>query len=111
MGKLTILEFKVSEMKKLLVFLWLALIFASCSKKPIANFYWTPAVPKAGQEVVFTNLSTDATSFSWNFGDMSIGSSRNPKHVYKSAGDYIIDLNASSGLRTDIMTATIRVEQ
>ncbi len=98
-------------MKKLFVFLWLALILSSCGKKPIANFYWTPAVPKAGQEVTFTNLSTDATSFSWNFGDMSIGSSRNPTHIYKNPGEYIIDLSASSGLRSDIMTATIRVDQ
>jgi PKD repeat protein len=105
------LEFNESEMKKLIVLAWLALIFASCGKKPIANFYWTPAVPKAGQEVIFTNLSTDATSFAWNFGDMSTGSSRNPTHIYKNPGEYIIDLSASSGLRSNIMTASIRIGQ
>ena len=97
-------------MKKLFVVFLVLVLLNSCGKKPVANFYWIPAVPIAGQEVIFTNLSTDATSFSWNFGDMSIGSSRNPRHVYKNAGTYIIDLNASSGIRTDIMTATIRVE-
>lgn len=98
-------------MKKLIMSVWLALILSSCGKKPVANFYWLPAVPKAGQEVVFTNLSTDATSFSWNFGDMSIGSSRNPTHIYKNPGEYIIDLTASSGLRSNTMTASIRVSQ
>jgi PKD repeat protein len=67
--------------------------------------------PKTGQEVTFTNLSIGATSYSWNFGDMSIGSDKNPNHIYKNARDYIVDLTARRGLMSDIKTVTIKVIQ
>ena len=81
----------------------------SCGKQPTADFTWEPKTPKAGQEVRFTNLSKDAKSYSWNFGDMSIGSETNPKHVYKIKGNYIIDLSAEDGIKTDEKTVTINV--
>ncbi|MBI4649584.1 MAG: PKD domain-containing protein, partial [Bacteroidia bacterium] len=78
-------------MQKLLAISALALLVISC-KKPIADFSYAPANPKAGETVQFTNKSTDARSYSWNFGDMSIGSEENPAHVYENAGNYIVDL-------------------
>jgi PKD repeat protein len=98
-------------MKQLLAALFLMVILCSCGEKPEANFTWSPANPKAGEEVKFTNLSLNARSYSWNFGDMSIGSEKNPVHVYKNDGDYIIDLNAFNGLRSDIKTVTIAVSK
>jgi PKD repeat protein len=88
-----------------------ALILASCGKNPQADFSYTPAQPKAGQTVQFTNLSTEARTYSWNFGDMSIGKDENPAHVYQKAGDYIIDLTASAGLKSDTKTVTIHISQ
>lgn len=81
----------------------------SCGKDPVADFTWEPTEPKAGQEVKFTNLSTDAKSCSWNFGDMSIGDESNPIHVYERKGNYIIDLSAHNGLKSDEKTVTINV--
>ncbi|MFB6319030.1 PKD domain-containing protein [Saccharicrinis sp. FJH54] len=87
----------------------IVLILISCGKEPIADFTWEPKEPKAGEEVRFTNLSTDATSYSWNFGDMSIGDDTNPTHIYERKGNYIIDLRAQNGLRSDEKTVTITV--
>jgi len=95
--------------RKTLILLALCLLLASCGKDPIADFTWSPQIPKAGQEVKFTNLSTDGRSYSWNFGDMSIGDETNPTHVYKRKGNYIIDLRAHNGLKSDEKTVTIKV--
>jgi len=93
------------------ILLAIVLIMSKCGKNPSADFSYSPQNPKAGQEVQFTNLSEDASSYSWNFGDMSIGKEKNPKHVYKNQGSYIVDLTVSSGLKSDTKTVTIVVIQ
>lgn len=80
-----------------------------CGKAPIADFTFNPATPVAGQSIQFTNQSSDAKSFSWNFGDMSIGSEENPTHVYDQPGEYIVELSASRGLKSDSKTITLVV--
>lgn len=57
----------------------------------------------------FINLSIDAKSYSWNFGDMAIGDETNPMHIYKNKGSYIIDLSAYNGLKSDEKAVTITV--
>ena len=84
---------------------------AGCGKAPIADFSWEPVQPKAGQPVTFKNLSVNARSYSWNFGDMSIGSEANPTHVYTRPGNYIVDLRASKGIGSDEKTVTIVVTE
>ncbi|MFM9050896.1 MAG: PKD domain-containing protein, partial [Bacteroidota bacterium] len=48
------------------------------------------------QDLSLTDLSTVAqgsiTNWSWQFGDGSTGSDRNPDHVYSDPGDYVVDL-------------------
>ncbi len=97
-------------MKKITGFL-LGLAFISCGKNPVADFTWEPVEPKAGETVQFTNLSTDAKSYSWNFGDMSVGNETNPTHIYKKGGNYIVDLSAHNGLKSDEKTVTISVKE
>ena len=100
-------------MKRQVLFISLVvsvLFFSSCLKKPTADFTWSPKEPVAGEEVKFTNLSENAKSYSWNFGDMSIGSKANPTHVYKKSGRYIVDLRAHNGLLSDEKTVTIVVK-
>lgn len=81
----------------------------SCGKAPISNFSYSPSNPNAGQTIQFKNLSSDAKSFSWNFGDMSIGSDENPSHVYDQPGEYLVELSASRGLKSDSKTITLVV--
>jgi len=78
--------------------------------QPVADFTWSPSEPVAGEEVKFTNLSQNAKSYSWNFGDMSVGYKSNPVHVYERSGSYIIDLRAHNGLVSDEKTVTIVVK-
>jgi len=91
----------------ILPFICFALI--SCGKKPESNFTYSPQNPKAGQEVQFTNTSIDAKKYDWNLGNMKISSEDNPKNVYENEGNYIIDLTARNGLKTDVKTVTIKV--
>lgn len=99
-------------MKHKIVFLIIILaILMGCGKAPVADFSWDPQQPKAGQAVQFKNLSVNAKSYSWNFGDMSIGSGANPTHTYSKAGSYIVDLSASKGPRSDEKTTTITVTE
>jgi len=48
-----------------------------------------------GGNVIFTNQSTNATSFNWNFGDLNTSSLVSPIHQYTQAGDYLVSLNAN----------------
>jgi len=98
-------------MKKSILFIVMIIsIFVYSCKKPESDFTWSPVSPVAGEEVKFTNLSLNAKSYSWNFGDMSVGREKNPTHVYKRTGSYIIDLRAHNGLRSDEKTVTITVK-
>ncbi|MBI5220032.1 MAG: PKD domain-containing protein [Bacteroidia bacterium] len=96
-------------MKAVFVLIFFMVVLASCGKKPIADFTWSPQQPKAGQEMQFQNLSKDAKKYDWNFGNMSIGSGENPVHIYEKSGDYIIDLTARNGIHSDTKTKTITI--
>jgi len=45
--------------------------------------------------VSFTNLSTNANSYAWNFGDGGTSSLENPTHAYAAAGTYAVELIAT----------------
>ena len=98
-------------MKKIIFLIIIIPLFISCGKRPVSDFSWSPVEPVAGEEVKFTNLSQNAKSYDWNFGDMSVGREANPVHVYKKSGTYIIDLLAHNGLRSDEKTVTIFVKE
>ncbi|MEM8907591.1 MAG: PKD domain-containing protein, partial [Bacteroidota bacterium] len=46
--------------------------------------------------VSFSNLSTDATTYSWNFGDGHTSELTNPVHTYTEDGTYLVTLTASN---------------
>jgi PKD repeat protein len=88
-------NFKLSLILMLSIF-----AFVACDKVE-ADFTFTPAQPKTGQEVVFTNLSTgsekwEAKSWQWEFGDGGKSTLTNPKYTYKKAGIYDIKLQVDS---------------
>ncbi len=47
-----------------------------------------------GQAATFTNSSTNATSYTWNFGDGGSSAATNPTHTYTSTGTYTVSLIA-----------------
>ena len=62
------------------------------SNLPVAAFSISPTSGKAPLNVAFTDKSTGATSWSWNFGDGSTSAEKNPTHTYSEAGNYAVVL-------------------
>lgn len=59
--------------------------------KPTASFDYVAD----GAEVTFTNKSTNAKTYSWDFGDGSNSSEENPVHTYAEYGVYTVKLTAT----------------
>ena len=86
------------------------ILLTGCDREPVANFAFTPNNPNAGQQVYFENLSLDADSYEWNFGDGTSTSSYSPAHTFYSGGTFTVQLKAygrRGGL--DVATAVINV--
>lgn len=77
-----------------------------------ALFTYAPLNPVAGDTVYFQNLSTNATTFTWNFGDPASGSENTsteefPTHVFAADGLYTVQLTASNGTFTATYDVTV----
>lgn len=59
--------------------------------------------------VDFTNESTNADTYLWNFGDGETSTQTNPLHVYDEDGTYTVTLTASSDCGSDTYTVTITI--
>ena len=62
-----------------------------------------------GLEVTFKNQSTNAQSYSWNFGNGKTSTLKDPTITYTSAGTYSVSLAASNGEKTDIYQQNVSV--
>lgn len=58
-------------------------------------------------EVTFSDQSTHATAWSWDFGDGNIDSVANPVHTYIASGTYTVTLIATDGCTSDTITDTV----
>jgi gliding motility-associated-like protein len=77
---------------------------------PNPNFNNVPLYPKAGVSVQFTDASSSATSWIWNFGDTTSASTeQNPVHSYKYSGIYFVKEVVNNGGCVDSITKEITV--
>ena len=53
-----------------------------------------------GTTVKFTNASTGATAYLWNFGDENTSTEENPEHTYDAAGTYTVKLTVQDAAGT-----------
>jgi len=63
----------------------------------------------ASPTIAFSDASTDATSWSWNFGDGNSSTDQNPTHTYASTGLYTVCLTATSSCGSDTYCDIINV--
>lgn len=71
----------------------------------VAGF--TYVVDNATRAVTFTNTSTGADSYSWDFGDGGSSTQASPEHTYASDGSYTVVLTATNA--TGSVTSTQEV--
>jgi len=57
----------------------------------------------------FTNTSTSATTYSWDFGDFTTSSAAAPTHAFAASGAYTVTLTAINGNCSDDTTFTINI--
>lgn len=63
-----------------------------------------------GMQVTFDNLSNNAISYTWNFGDGLISDDENPIHTYDEGGVYTVTLISTGLCGNDTSTAQITIE-
>lgn len=109
-------------MKKIITIAAALLLLASCggyntpdrpttnpnigSASPVASFSYKTSHPFY---VHFTNTSEDAAYYSWNFGDGTTSSEKNPIHKYSGKGVYNVVLTAKGNGKTDTYAKNITV--
>ena len=69
------------------------------------DFVAAPAIGPAPLAVYFTNLSSNAQTYLWSFGDAQTSTATNPVHVY-GAGLYSVTLSAANTAGTNSLTRT-----
>jgi PKD repeat protein len=57
---------------------------------------------------VFTNTSSNATTYSWDFGDGNTSTDPNPLHIYAADGNYTVTLTATNSCG-ETSTKTLQV--
>lgn len=82
--------------------------------QPKALFAYYPAAPSVGDTVQFQNLSTNASTYSWNFADAASGSSNtssalNPTHIFSSEGLFSVQLIVQNGTLKDTVTIPVSI--
>ena len=76
------------------------------SLAPGVNFSASPTQGGAPYLVNFTDLSQNATSWLWNFGDGTTSTMQNPSHVYSVPGTYTVTLTAANANGTNLLQKT-----
>jgi PKD repeat protein len=88
---------KTINLTILIVALIAAVNFASCKKdstKPGPFVFYSVSVD--GATVTFTNKSTGAETYEWDFGDGTTSTDENPVHTYPGKGKYVPTLYATT---------------
>lgn len=72
-------------------------LFSACTPEPKADFEFSIPQKVSPVDITFTNTSTDADRFYWEFGDGTISTEQNPVHRYNFWGTYNVKLIAYKG--------------
>jgi hypothetical protein len=64
-----------------------------------------------GYKVNFTNFSTNATEYSWDFGDGSgqTSAAKTPQHIFTRKGDFLVSLTAKNNNETSVFKDSVSI--
>lgn len=100
----------------LIIASFLFIVFGCSKDKPEASFSLSPVnengtcIVGVDEPVSFTNLSTNADSYEWYFGDGEKSDLESPMHSYDEPGTYWVTLLASNKAGVTQAFATVYVE-
>ena len=77
--------------------------------RPTATANFT--VVQSGFTATFTNTSTNASTYLWDFGDNTTSTLTSPTHTYALPGIYAISLSATNVCRTHVKTTSVGVTE
>lgn len=89
-------------MKAVFTILGAGSLFFACNKgseettnKPSAKFSVSGYESSTPTTITFINISSNATSYQWDFGDGTSSTQVNPTHIYNLNGTYILRLKVT----------------
>lgn len=101
--------------KKISIF-FIGLAITSCSTEdilglnsPTVDFTFTLSSLSAPTSVSFNSITTNSTTYFWEFGDGSISSSMNPQHTYSAGGNYTVKLTVTGTGGAKSITKTVTI--
>lgn len=74
-----------------------------------ADFTFKPLQACTGDTVAFKNLSLNANSYLWSFGDNTTSTTQDPAKTYNNPGVYTISLIVINGSQRDTLTRKITI--
>ena len=81
---------------KLVLFATIGLFFVACEKEEVITPTASFTYEADGLTVTFTDNSTNATSYAWDFGDSNTSTEKNPVHTYADYGTFNVVLTVTS---------------
>jgi uncharacterized membrane protein len=88
----------------------LTINYETVLEEPTASFSFTPAHPRPGDEVRFSDESTgEPTSWLWDFGDGQTSQQQNPSHTYTTSGSKTVTLVVSNASGSDSAVKEVRI--
>ncbi len=72
---------------------------------PVASYFYSVN----GMTVNFTNISSNAATSNWSFGDTYTSTQNSPSRSYNAAGTYVVKLKITNGCGSDSVTQSVPV--
>ncbi|MCK5171091.1 MAG: PKD domain-containing protein [Bacteroidales bacterium] len=76
---------------------------------PVSAFTFSPATIVVGDEITFTNTTTDGDTYLWDFGDGNTSTEENPTHIFTEDDSYTVTLTATNAFGENVATEIITV--
>jgi PKD repeat protein len=91
-----------------LLVLWMGCKKDEENSDPVAKFSWE--LTQTPGEVNFTNQSSNAQTYEWDFGDGKFNTQKDPVHVYDQNGTYYVNLKAFGNQKTSVARDTLLID-